>query len=126
MLLSRNMQQADSWYEKLTGKPSEKDFEASFGGAVQREPEIKVGKLDLEMSLMEMKDVSPVMKAMYDSTVSSIAEGFDGKADFSDPSFRMLVMSGTDAPLRAAILSSGGSFSEKMALQILEMANQTN
>lgn len=118
--------QADSWYEKLTGKPSEKDFEASFGGAVQREPEIKVGKLDLEMSLMEMKDVSPVMKAMYDSTVSSIAEGFDGKADFSDPSFRMLVMSGTDAPLRAAILSSGGSFSEKMALQILEMANQTN
>ena len=56
---------------------------------------------------MEMKDFSPLMMQAFRAT---IAQGLGGKADYSNPDFRMMIMSGADAPLRAAVLSSGGSF----------------
>ena len=70
-----------------------------------------------------MKDISGVMKAMFKATEKTIAKGFGGKADYSDPTFKMMVMSGADAPLRAAVLSSGGMFPAGVAEGLLEIAN---
>lgn len=115
--------QTGSWYEKPHGKPSDADFETLFGGPIEQEPEIAPGKFTMEMSVMEMKDLSPVMAGMYQNIVGQIAQGFSGVADFDNPTFRMMVMAGADSPLRATVISSGGSFAPEMAEGLLAMAN---
>lgn len=115
--------QAGSWYEKPVGLPNDRDFCAAFGGEIQPEPEIRKGKFTLEMSSMEMKDKSKVMSMMFKGTEKTIAKAFGGVADYSNPTFRMMIMSGADAPLRAAIISSGGTFPSKVAEGMLEIAN---
>ena len=115
--------QAGSWYARLRGRPLAQDFEKLCGGPILPEPEIKKGSFTMEMSSMEMKDKSPVMKAMFKATEKTIAQGFGGKADYSDPTFKMMVMSGADAPLRAAVISSGGAFPANVAEGLLAVAN---
>ena len=72
---------------------------------------------------MEMKDFSPLMMQAFRGTEATIAQGFGGKADYSNLDFRMMIMSGADAPLRAAVLSSGGSFPAAAAQGLLAAAN---
>lgn len=115
--------QSGSWYEHPQGQPTEADFEKLYGGPVTPEPVIEAGKLTMEMSVMEMRDVSPVMAEMYRQTEATIAASFGGKVDYSDPAFRMMVMSGADAPLRAAVLSSGGMADPKVMEGLLAMVN---
>ena len=64
---------------------------------VQNDPPLKKGSFTMEDSIMEMKDLSPIMMQMFKGTESTIAKGFGGKADYSDPAFKMMVMSGADA-----------------------------
>lgn len=71
---------------------------------------------------MEMKDKSKVMNMMYKGTEKIIAQAFGGVADYSNPTFRMM-MSGADAPLRAAVISSSGAFPANVAEGMLELAN---
>lgn len=115
--------QAGSWYETLRGLPSDGEFEALFGGALQSDPPLRKGEFTMEDSTMEMKDLSFVMMQMFKGTEATIAKGFGGKVDYSDPTFKMMVMSGADAPLRAAVLSSCGVFPAKVAEGMLAMAN---
>ncbi len=115
--------QKDSWYEEPKGKPADRDFEMLYGGPIQPEPKIRKGDFTMEMSSMEMKDHSFVMKSMYNTTVKTIAKGFGGKVDFSNPTFKMMVMSGADSPLRATIVSSGGALPANIAEGLLEIAN---
>ncbi len=115
--------QKGSWYENLRGRATGADFEKLFGGPIQPEPEIRKGRFTMEMSTMEMKDKSPIMKSMFKATEKTIAKGFGGKADYDDPTFKMMVMSGADAPLRAAVISSGGAFPANVAEGMLELAN---
>ena len=72
---------------------------------------------------MEMKDVSEVMNTMFKTTEKTIAKGFGGKIDYSDPTFKMMVMSGADSPLRAVVLSSSGMLPANVAESLLAMAN---
>ena len=115
--------QKGSWYEAPRGLPSDAGFEALYGGKIMPEPEIRKGSYTMEMSTMEMKDTSPIMNMMFKFTEKTIAKGFDGKIDYSNPTFKMMVMSGADAPMRATVLSSGGMFPANVAEGMLEMAN---
>ena len=115
--------QKDSWYETLQGQPSDAEFAALYGGPLQVDPPLQKGSFTMEDSTMEMKDLSAVMMQMFKGTEATIAKGFGGKVNYEDPTFKMMVMSGADAPLRAAVLSSGGSFSAKIAEGMLAMAN---
>ena len=115
--------QKGSWYETLQGKPSAGDFIAAYGGEIMKEPEIRKGQFTMEMSTMEMKDHSAIMNQMFKATEKTIAEGFGGVVDYSNPTFKMMVMSGADAPLRAAVLSSSGAFPANIAEGMLEAAN---
>lgn len=115
--------QKGSWYETLQGQPSDAEFEALYGGPLQVDPPLQKGSFTMEDSTMEMKDLSAVMMQMFKGTEATIAKGFGGKVNYEDPTFKMMVMSGADAPLRAAVLSSGGSFSAKIAEGMLAMAN---
>ena len=115
--------QKGSWYETLQGLPTDAEFEALCGSALQSDPEPKKGAFTMEHSTMELKDLSPIMMQMFKGTEATIAKGFGGKADYSDPTFKMMVMSGADAPLRAAVLSSCGAFPANLAEGMLAMAN---
>lgn len=115
--------QKGSWYETLQGQPSNAEFEALYGAPLQVDPPLQKGSFTMEDSTMEMKDLSAVMMQMFKGTEATIAKGFGGKVNYEDPTFKMMVMSGADAPLRAAVLSSGGSFSAKIAEGMLAMAN---
>lgn len=72
---------------------------------------------------MELKEHSFVMMQMFKGTENTIAKAFGGKVDYNNPTFKMMVMSGADAPLRAMVLSSGGSFPSQMAEGLLAMSN---
>ena len=77
----------------------------------------------MEHTTMEMKGHSLVMRMMFKATENAIAKSFGGKADYSNPAFKMMVMSGADSPLRATVLSSGGTFPANIAEGLLEIAN---
>lgn len=115
--------QKGSWYETLQGLPTDAEFEKLCGSALQSDLEPKKGAFTMEHSTMELKDISAVMMQMYKGTEATIAKSFGGKADYSDPTFKMMVMSGADAPLRAAVLSSCGMFPANLAEGMLAIAN---
>ena len=115
--------QAGSWYETLKGLPADAEFEALYGSVLQTDPPIEKGKFTMEHSTMEMKDHSFVMMQMFKGTEVTIAKSFGGKVDYSNPTFKMMVMFGADAPLRAMVLSSGGTFPAQIAEGLLATAN---
>lgn len=115
--------QKGSWYETLQGLPTDAEFEKLYGDSLQSDPEPKKGEFTMEHSTMELKDLSPVMMKMFKETESTIAKSFGGKVDYSNPSFKMMVMSGADCPLRAAVISSCGAFPANLAEGMLAMAN---
>ena len=115
--------QAGSWYETCKGLPGDADFEKAYGGPLQSDPPIEKGRYTMEHSAMELKDQSFVMMQMFKGTEATIAKSFGGKADYSDPTFKMMVMSGADSPLRAAVLSSCGALPAHVAEGLLAAAN---
>ena len=115
--------QKGSWYETLQGLPTDAEFEKLCGSPLQSDPEPKKGAFTMEHSTMELKDISAVMMQMFKGTEATIAKSFGGKADYSDPTFKMMVMSGADAPLRAAVLSSCGMFPANLAEGMIALAN---
>lgn len=115
--------QEGSWYETLQGLPTDDEFEVLCGSELQTDPPIEKGKFTMEHSTMELKEHSFVMMQMFKGTENTIAKAFGGKVDYNNPTFKMMVMSGADAPLRAMVLSSGGSFPSQMAEGLLAMSN---
>lgn len=87
------------------------------------DPPLKKGTFTMENSSVEMKELSLVMAQVFKVAEALIAKGFGGKADYEDPAFKMMVMTGADAPLRAMVLSSGGAFPGKVAEGLLTIAN---
>lgn len=121
--LSASEWQQGSWYETLKGLPTDAEFEKLYGGPLQNDPGPQKGTFTMEHSTMELKDLSPIMRQMFKGTEASIAKKFGGKADYKDPTFKMMIMSGADCPLRAAVLSSCGRFPANLAEGMLAMAN---
>lgn len=115
--------QAGSWYETLTGVPARKEWENLMGHPVPIIPEQKKGQFTMDNTCMEMKDHSFVMKIQYMVTENIIAKGFGGKKDLSDPAYRMMLISATDCPMRAVIISGGGAMSDSLAQGLVHMAN---
>ena len=115
--------QTGSWYEKPVGKPTNLYFETLYGAPIQPEPEIKKGTFTMEMSSMEMKEHSFLMKLFFRMTEKTIAKSFGGKVDYSNPTFKMVVMSGADAPFRSTVLAGGGAFPANLAEGLIAMAN---
>ena len=112
--------QHGSWYEKCTGKPFKKEWESMLGKTYT--PEIlQKGNFTMDNSVEEMKDYSFVMKIMYNAVEKTVAKGFDGKIDYANPDFRMMMASSAGAPLRSMQIS-GGMKGGLMA-GLLEMAN---
>ena len=115
--------QEGNWYETLSGSPSREEWEKAMGHPVKVVSEEKKGQFTMDNSCLEMKDSSLIMKIQYKVTENIIAKSFDGKKDYSDPAFKMMMVCATDCPMRAAVISSGGAVSDSLAKGLLEMAN---
>ena len=115
--------QQDSWYETLQGAPTRQEWELLMGRPVPVVPEPKKGEFTMDSTCLEMKPHSLMMKIQYKITENIIAKGFDGKKDFSDPAYRMMLTCATDCPMRSVVISSGGTMSDSLAKGMLHMAN---
>ena len=115
--------QAGSWYETLKGEPSRDEWEKLMGHPVPIQPEPEKGQFTMDNSCMEMKDSSLIMKIQYKVTEKIVARSFSGKRDMSDPAYRMMLACAADCPMRAVIISTGGSVSDNVAEGLLHMAN---
>ncbi len=98
--------QKDSWYETCKGKPNQKDWEAVMGENYIA-PVLKKGSFTMDNTVMEMKDHSLIMKIMFKAVEATIAKGFDGKKDYENPEFRMLINSSAGSPIRSMMISGG-------------------
>ena len=112
--------QTDSWYERCTGKPNPVDWEGMLGRHYEP-PVLKKGSFTMDNTVMEMKDHSLIMKIMFKAVESTIAKGFDGKKDYENPEFRMLMNSSAGSPLRSMMISGG--MKGGVLPGMLEMAN---
>ena len=98
--------QETSWYQTCKGKPDQKDWETMLG-LKYTPPVLKKGSFTMDNTVMEMKDYSLIMKIMFKAVEATIAKGFDGKKDYENPEFRMLINSSAGSPLRSMQISGG-------------------
>ena len=112
--------QKESWYAHCSGKPNRADWEAMLGHRYTP-PVLKKGSFTMDNTVMEMKDYSLIMKIMFKAVESTIAKGFDGKKDYENPEFRMLMNSSAGSPLRSMQISGG--MKGGVLPGMLEMAN---
>ena len=98
--------QETSWYQTCKGKPYQKDWETMLG-LKYTPPVLKKGSFTMDNTVMEMKDYSLIMKIMFKAVEATIAKGFDGKKDYENPEFRMLINSSAGSPLRSMQISGG-------------------
>ncbi len=112
--------QRGSWYEKPFGAPGQQDWEKLLGQKVVEKP-LKKGRFTMENTVMEMKEYSLLMKIMYKVIEKTVAKGFGGKADYSNPTFRMIISSSADSSLFSMKISGG--MKNYVLEGILEIAN---
>ena len=98
--------QQGSFYEHCHGKPTQVQWEAMLGRSYVP-PVLKKGQFTMDNTVVEMKDYSLMMKIMYKAVEATVAKGFDGKRDYDNPEFRMLMNSSAGSPLRSMQISGG-------------------
>lgn len=98
--------QKDLWYARCQGKPCVSDLERVLGCRLSENLPRK-GHYTMDHSIAEMKKTSLIMKIMYRAVESTVAKGFGGKKDYSDPEFRMMMNSSAGAPIRSMQISGG-------------------
>lgn len=109
-----------AWYFAPKGAPSHGDFETLVGSPVV-EKQLKKGQFTMENTVMEMKDHSFIMKIMFKAVESTVAKGFGGKKDYSDPTFRMMINSAADCSLSG--MKINGAMKNYVMEGMLELAN---
>ena len=113
----------DTWYHTLRGTPTREEWEKLMGHSVPVSSEPKRGEFTMDNSCLEMKKYSLMMKIQYLVTKSIISKGIDGKKDMSNPTYKMMITSAVDCPMRSAVINSGGMMSESLARGMVLMAN---
>ncbi|WP_242964951.1 glycoside hydrolase family 3 C-terminal domain-containing protein [Scatolibacter rhodanostii] len=94
------------WYYHPSSAPSQQDYEKLIEKSVVA-PSLIKGHFTMDNTVMEMKDYSLIMKIMYKAVEATIAKGFAGKKDYSNPEFRMLMNSAADSSLSGMKISGG-------------------
>ena len=113
----------ESWYHTLIGKPTRTEWEKLMGHSVPLSKEPKKGEFTMDNSCLEMKKYSLMMKIQYMVTKSIISKGIEGKKDMSNPTYKMMITSAVDCPMRSAVINSGGMMGESLARGMVLMAN---
>ncbi len=112
--------QAESWYERCQGQPTQQELEIAMGKPYIP-TSLEKGSFTMDNTVVEMKKHSLIMKIMFKAVEGTIARGFGGKKDYENPEFRMLMESSAGSPLRSMMISGG--MNNNVLPGMLEMAN---
>lgn len=110
-----------SWYQHLSGKPSQAEFEALLGRKIPSPKIWKKGEYTLECTFNDLKD-SFIIRQVVKGIEGSIAKGFGG-ADYSNPTFKMIMSSTLNTPLRNLSQLSPESMPLSMSTGMVHLAN---
>ena len=110
----------NDWYDAPEGEITQSEWEIMLGRKYIGQKPAK-GQFTMDNSVIEMKEHSLIMKIMFKAVESTIAKGFGGKKDYSNPEFKMLMMSSAGSPLRSMQISGG--MKGGLFQGLLDMAN---
>ena len=113
--------QAGSWYETLDGEPDESDWEKLLGYKYESR-EKTLGEFDMDSSIMEMMPCSKTMAKLNRIIELVMARSNGGSVDYSNPEFKMMMLSAADSAIRNISISTG--ISEKIIEALVRRANR--
>ncbi len=113
----------DTAYATLSGKPTREDWEKLMGRSVPVETEKRKGEYDLSSTISEMKNGSLFMKLVYKAVELFLCVRYGGKKAKTDPTYRMMLISVTDNPIRSLEICSGGALNGYLSRFIVGLAN---
>ena len=113
--------QAGSWYEAPSGEPNKGDWEKLLGYKYESY-EKRVGEFDMDSSIMEMMPYSKTMAKLNRIIELVMARSNGGSVDYSNPEFKMMMLSAADSAIRNISISTG--ISEKIIEALVRRANR--
>ncbi len=112
-----------TWYETLKGLPTRDDWQKLMGHEVPVAREAVKGEFTWDNTVLEMKETSGLMRCFANIVELFISKQFGWKRDMSNPTYRMMVTSAMDCPIRAMAITVGDIITDAMAEGIVLMAN---
>jgi len=113
--------QISDWYFNPSGKATQADFESLLGRKIEPVKVWHKGEYTLECSFNDMKD-SFIVRQIMKSIENTIAKDFGG-VDYSNPTFRMIMSSTTNTPLKNLSLLSPVRMPRNVTAGIIHLAN---
>lgn len=108
------------WYTAPCDSPSQNDFEQLLRRKIENK-QVKKGEYTMENTIIEMKDDSFLMKIIFHIIEIVMARKFDGKRDYRNPSFKMMVMTAADCSLSGVRINA--KLKNYLVEGLLEIAN---
>jgi beta-glucosidase len=110
-----------TWYEHLKGKPSQEEFEILLGRKIEPCKPPKKGSYTTDHSIADMQD-SFIMRQMYKSVEQHNGKTYGG-IDYTNPTFKMVMISSTEVPIKNLCSLSGGKLKRNFVEGLAHMAN---
>ena len=114
-------QNVPAWYRNPIGKVTQEDFEALLGRKIEPVKPWRKGEYTLDCSFNDMKD-SFIIKQLIKSVEKTVAKGFGG-VDYSNPTFKMMMSSSTNTPLKNISQISPDSMPKHISAGLVHLAN---
>jgi beta-glucosidase len=109
------------WYNNPTGKVTQEDFESLLGRKIEPVKPWRKGEYTLACSFNDMK-ASFIVRRILKSIENTVGKGFGG-VDYSNPTFKMIMASSTNTPLKNLSLVSPDSMPRHVTIGIVHFAN---
>ena len=113
--------QISDWYSNPTGKIIQSDFESLLGWKIEPVKPWRKGKYTLDCSFQDMKD-SFIVRQIVKRIENTIGKRFGG-VDYSNPTFKMIISSTLNTPLKNLSQMSPDSMPRNMTTGIVHLAN---
>lgn len=111
----------DDWYGAPQGTPRQETWEAMLGRKYAAQPPVR-GRYTMDSTVMEMKEHSLLMRAVYLSVKAVIGKSFPrGQRSMENPDYKMLLLASAGGPLRSMQISGG--VRDGVFQGMLDMAN---
>ncbi|MFZ5921047.1 MAG: glycoside hydrolase family 3 C-terminal domain-containing protein [Chloroflexota bacterium] len=110
-----------AWYRDPKGEVSQEDFEMLLGRKIESLKPRRKGEYTLDCTFNDMKE-SFIIRQVVKSIEKTVAKGFGG-ADYSNPTFKMIMSSSTNTPLKNLSQQSPDGMPKHVAKGLVHLAN---
>lgn len=117
-----NRSVCDPWYYDLKGVPGKQQFVSIYGPYEDFVPS-RNGTYHLDNNLLELAQDSRLCRILYWLIKKSLAWRIPGKADDSNPEFKMMLNTVATSPVRALVLLRPGILNIHQVQGLVDLAN---